>query len=167
MWRGLVNYGSPMGRYGPLGLTLLVGISGCGYHVGSPPPVQHLSPGRAVVAVAEPGLDASLEGALARAIRQRGAEGGSTVRMVVQSASFEPHTGSERGIASWRAELQVRFILLSTPPRELTLSRHLVVADPGTGGEQVAVQRAHAFDRLASLLVEEAVESFLYIPEAP
>jgi hypothetical protein len=139
-------------------------LAGCGYHVGNPPSLGGLALGAVEAPVAEPALPGALEGALADAIRRRGAGGERTLQARVLRAELAPGAARAGGIEAWTATLEVRFEVSGPAPAVLVLQRDALVPAAGEGADGLPAARATAFAGLARVLADEAVDWFLYAP---
>lgn len=150
-------------------LALFSLVCACRFHLGRPPADGGLSVGRVEAPVAEPAVGDALESALAARIRARGAGGERILSARVVEASLAPGAGSDGRVVGWSATLAVEFQETGAegPVGQVRVFRRtLEVAASSSDPGSFSAARTQAFDRLAGLVASDAVDYFLYSPEA-
>ncbi len=130
-----------MRRFGGVALTLL-GLSGCGVHLGRPPSAFRVARLDVEARTAEPGVATALEGAMRRALVEHGAWGADGVPLTLEVVSAGWGSWVTGGAAPTREVVLVVRAVRGRDVEEVVV-RRVVPVDP-SAGEGVAVRAAVA-----------------------
>jgi hypothetical protein len=126
-------------RFGAVALALL-GLAGCGVHLGRPPSAFRVARLDVEARTAEPGVAAALEGAMRRVLVEQGAWGTDGVPLTIEVVSAGWGSWITGGAAPSREVVLVVRARRGADAEEVVVRR--VVPVDATAGEGVAVRAA-------------------------
>ncbi len=143
-------------------MTAVLGLIACSWHIGrAPSTVPAARPRVESFALAEPGLEVSLNRALLQACGARlDTQDGPELLLRLDRAEVVGLASG--GTQAREAQLTLTLSLLADPPS--TVQVQGAQAFVGATPTQLEAARRQAFDELSERLVDQAVESLLVLP---
>ena len=132
-------------------MLALGALAGCGIHLGRPPAALRVAHVDVVARAAEPGLPAALEGALRRALVERGAWADDGTRLRVEVVEAGWGTWVTGGVTPARQVVLTLRVRRGDDVEDVTVRRVVPVGATSVDGATV---RAEALVRLAAEAVD-------------